>query len=39
MAKDEIWVIENIGGVDEVLVDMNIIPSRSHNFLNMESVH
>jgi hypothetical protein len=39
MAKDEICVIENMNGVDEVLLDVSIVPFWSHNFLNVKNVH
>jgi hypothetical protein len=39
MAKDEICVIENVGGIDEVFIDVSIIPFWSHNFSNVENVH
>ncbi len=39
MAKNEICVIENIDGIDEVFPNVNTIPFRFHNFSNVESVH
>lgn len=39
MATDEICVIESVNGLDEVLFDVSIIPSWSHNFSNVKSVH
>ncbi len=39
MAKDEVCVIENINGIDEVILDVNTIPFQSHNFSNVENVH
>jgi len=39
MVEDEICIFENVGGVDEVFVEVNIIPSQSHSFSNVESVH
>jgi hypothetical protein len=39
MAENEICVIENIDGIDEILLDVNIIPFLSHSFLDVESVH
>ncbi len=37
--EDEISIFENVGGVDEVFANVNIIPSQSHSFSNVESVH
>jgi hypothetical protein len=37
--EDEICIFENVGGVDEVFANVNIIPSQSHSFSNVESVH
>jgi hypothetical protein len=39
MVEDEICIFENVGGVDEVFAEVNIIPSQSHSFSNVESVH
>jgi hypothetical protein len=39
MAEDEICVIESIGGIDEIIPNVNIIFFQSHNFSNVESVH
>ncbi len=39
MAENEICVIENISGVDEVLSYVSTIPFQFHTFSNVESVH
>jgi hypothetical protein len=39
MAENEIYVIEGVGGIDEVLLDVSTNLFRSHNFSNVESVH
>ncbi len=39
MVENKICVIKNIDGIDEVLLDVNTIPFRSHNFSNVENVH
>jgi hypothetical protein len=39
MAKGKICVIDNVSGVDEVLLDVSTIPFQFHNFSNVESVH
>jgi hypothetical protein len=32
-------ISSHISGVNEVFANVNIIPSQSHNFLDMENVH
>jgi len=39
MVENEICIIEIIGGIDKILLDVNIILFQSHNFLDVESVH
>ncbi len=39
MVEDKIYVIESVGGFDEVFLNVNTIPFRSHNFSDVEKVH
>jgi len=39
MTEYEIYVIESVSGIDEVLPNVNTNPFQSHNFSNVESVH
>jgi hypothetical protein len=39
LVENKICVIESVNGIDEVLFDVNTIPSQSHNFSNVKNVH
>jgi hypothetical protein len=39
MFEDEICIIKNVGGVDEIFPNVSTIPSWFHSFLDVENVH